>query len=180
MSITKVIVDMMGGTIEVDSKQGKGSEFHVILDLEKATVDEEEMILPPWRLLVVDNNEDLCRSAASVLKGIGVQAEWVLNGREALQKIEENHRRNMEYEIVLLDWKMPDMNGLETAREIRKIVGDALPILIISAYDWSDIEDEARAAGVTAFCSKPLFFSELHRCLHSIVNAEKIQKNEKI
>ena len=162
MSITKVIVDMMGGTIEVDSKQGKGSEFHVILDLEKATVDEEEMILPPWRLLVVDNNEDLCYSAASALKEIGVQAEWALNGRDALRMIADHHRRNMEYEIVLLDWKMPDMNGLETAREIRKIVGDALPILIISAYDWSDIEDEARAAGAQGFISKPLFKSNLY------------------
>lgn len=162
MSITKVIVDMMGGTIEVDSKQGKGSEFHVILDLEKATVDEEEMILPPWRLLVVDNNEDLCHSAASALKEIGVQAEWALNGRDALRMIADHHRRNIEYEIVLLDWKMPDMNGLETAREIRKIVGDALPILIISAYDWSDIEDEARAAGAQGFISKPLFKSNLY------------------
>lgn len=162
MAITKFIVGMMGGTIEVESEQGKGSEFHVTIDLERATIQDTDIVLPPWRLLVVDNNEDLCRSAASVLKGIGVQAEWVLNGRAALQKIEENHRKNADYEIILLDWKMPDMNGLETTRGIRKIVGDDLPILIISAYDWSDIEEEARAAGAQGFISKPLFKSNLY------------------
>ena len=162
MAITKFIVGMMDGTIEVESEQGKGSEFHVTIDLERATIQDTDILLPPWRLLVVDNNEDLCRSAASVLKGIGVQAEWVLNGREALQKIEENHRKNADYEIILLDWKMPDMNGLETTRGIRKIVGDDLPILIISAYDWSDIEEEARAAGAQGFISKPLFKSNLY------------------
>ena len=162
MAITKFIVSMMGGTIEVESEQGKGSEFHVIIDFEKATIQEVDMVLPSWRLLVVDNNEDLCRSATSALKEIGVQAEWVLDGEKALQKIAENHRRNTDYEIVLLDWKMPGMNGLETTRGIRKIVGDELPILIISAYDWSDIEDEARAAGVQGFISKPLFKSNLY------------------
>lgn len=162
MAITKFIVSMMGGTIEVESEQGKGSEFHVIIDFEKATIQEVDMVLPSWRLLVVDNNEDLCRSATSALKEIGVQAEWVLDGEKALQKIAENHRRNTDYEIVLLDWKMPGMNGLETTRGIRKIVGDELPILIISAYDWSEIEDEARAAGVQGFISKPLFKSNLY------------------
>lgn len=162
MAITKFIVGMMGGTIEVESEQGKGSEFHVTIDLERATIRDSGIVLPPWRLLVVDNNEDLCRSAASVLKEIGVQAEWVMSGREALQKIEENHRKNTDYEIVLLDWKMSDMNGLETTRGIRRIVGDDLPILIISAYDWSDIEEEARSAGAHGFISKPLFKSNLY------------------
>lgn len=181
MSITKVIVDMMGGTIEVKSKQGEGSEFHITVDLEKATVQEADMILPPWRLLVVDNNEDLCHSAAAALKEIGVQADWALNGREALEKIEEHHRKHTEYEIVLLDWKMPDMNGLETTRAIRQIVGDELPILIISAYDWSDIEDEARAAGVQGFISKPLFKSNLYLGLsrYMVGGAEEEQKDEK-
>ena len=162
MAITKFIVSMMGGTIEVESEVGKGSEFHVIIDFERATIQEVDMVLPSWRLLVVDNNEDLCRSATSALKEIGVQAEWVLDGEKALRKIEENHKRNTDYEIVLLDWKMPGMNGLETTRGIRKIVGDELPILIISAYDWSEIEDEARAAGVQGFISKPLFKSNLY------------------
>ena len=162
MSITKVIVDMMGGTIEVNSEQGVGSEFHIVVDFEKAAVEEEDMVLPPWRLLVVDNNEDLCRSAASALKEIGVDAQWALNGERAVQMVEEHYKKHTAYDVVLLDWKMPGMNGLETTKAIRKIVGDALPILIISAYDWTDIEDEARAAGAHGFISKPLFKSNLY------------------
>ena len=162
MSITKVIVDMMGGTIEVKSEQGVGSEFHIVVDFEKATIEEVDMVLPPWRLLVVDNNEDLCRSAASALKEIGVDAQWALNGERAIQMVEEHYKKHTAYDIVLLDWKMPGMNGLETTKEIRKIVGEELPILIISAYDWSDIEDEARAAGAHGFISKPLFKSNLY------------------
>ncbi len=162
MSITKVIVDMMGGTIGVESKQGVGSEFHIVVDFEKAAVEEVDMILPPWRLLVVDNNEDLCRSAAWALKEIGVDAQWALDGECAVRMVEEHYRKHTAYDVVLLDWKMPGMNGLETTKEIRKIVGDELPILIISAYDWSDIEDEARAAGAHGFISKPLFKSNLY------------------
>ena len=120
------------------------------------------MILPPWRLLVVDNNEDLCRSAASALKEIGVDAQWALDGECAVRMVEEHYRKHTAYDVVLLDWKMPGMNGLETTKEISKIVGDELPILIISAYDWSDIEDEARAAGAHGFISKPLFKSNLY------------------
>lgn len=162
MSITKVIVDMMGGTIEVDSKQGVGSEFHIIVDFEKAAIEEVDMVLPPWRLLVVDNNEELCRSAASALREIGVDAQWALNGERAVRMVEDHYKKHTAYDVVLLDWKMPGMNGLETTKKIRKIVGDELPILIISAYDWSDIEDEARAAGAHGFISKPLFKSNLY------------------
>lgn len=172
MAISKFIVNMMGGTIEVQSKQGVGSEFHITVDLEKATIEETDMVLPPWRLLVVDNNEDLCRSAAAALKEVGVSADWVLSGREALEKIEKNHKNHMDYEIILLDWKMPDMNGLETTKEIRRIAGEDLPILIISAYDWSDIEEEACAAGAHGFISKPLFKSNLYMGLSRYVEKE--------
>ncbi len=172
MAISKFIVNMMGGTIEVQSKQGVGSEFHITVDLEKATIEETDMVLPPWRLLVVDNNEDLCRSAASALKEVGVSADWVLSVREALEKIEKNHKNHMDYEIILLDWKMPDMNGLETTKEIRRIAGEDLPILIISAYDWSDIEEEACAAGAHGFISKPLFKSNLYMGLSRYVEKE--------
>lgn len=162
MAITKYIVDMMGGTIDVESEQGKGTEFHVTVDFERAEVQEEDMVLPPWQMLVVDNNEDLCHSAVAALKEIGVKADWSLSGYDAIEMIEKRHKRCEDYEIILLDWQMPDMDGLHTTREIRRIVGNDLPILIISAYDWSDIESEALEAGAQGFISKPLFKSNLY------------------
>lgn len=180
MAITKYIVDMMEGMIEIESERNKGSEFRITLDLEKATVKEEGMILPPWHMLVVDNNEDLCRSAASALKDIGINADWALGGREALRMIEECYKKHNDYQVVLLDWKMPDMDGLQTTKEIRKIVGDDIPIFIISAYDWSDIEEEARAAGIKGFISKPLFKSNLYlglsRYLEDTEEAEEVKQ----
>lgn len=131
------------------------------------------MVLPPWRMLVVDNNEELCHSAVSALKEIGVDAEWALGGREALQKIEKHHKGHDDYQVVLLDWKMPDMDGMETARGIRRIVGDDIPILIISAYDWSDIEEEAREVGIQGFISKPLFKSNLYLGLSRYIEGDK-------
>lgn len=162
MAITKCIVDVMQGTIEVKSELDKGSEFTVVLDLKKAEVKEKDMKLPPWRMLVVDNNMDLCESAVAALEEIGVKAEWALDGSTAVKMVEKRHEEGSDYEVVLLDWKMPEMDGLQTTREIRKRVGDDVPILIISAYDWSDIEEEARAAGAHGFISKPLFKSNLY------------------
>ncbi len=173
MAITKYIVEAIGGTIELKSEQGKGSEFHIVLDLEKATVLEEDMILPAWNMLVVDNNEDLCRSAVSVLKEIGVDAEWAIDGQTAVKMVEKRHREHKDYEIVLLDWKMPGMDGVETTKAIRRLLGDEVPILIISAYDWSDIEEEARAAGAHGFISKPLFKSNLYLGLSHYINGVK-------
>lgn len=161
MAITKAIVDIMEGTIELVSAPGQGSDFHIVLDLERADVKEEDMILPPWKMLVVDNDKDLCRSAIASLKEIGIEAEWALNGKTAIQMVEKQHIENDDYQIVLLDWKMPDMNGLDTTKAMRKHLGDEVPILIISAYDWSEIEDEALKAGVQGFISKPLFKSNL-------------------
>ncbi len=161
MAITKYIVDAMGGTIEVKSAPGEGSEFHVVLDLEKATEPEQEMILPDWNALVVDDDEQLCQSAAASLKAIGVKADWTLSGMSAIQMAEKQHQKQDDYHIILLDWQMPDMDGIETARQLRKRLGEDVPILLISAYDWSDIEAEARAAGINGFISKPLFKSTL-------------------
>lgn len=161
MAITKAIVDTMEGTIELHSEPDKGSEFHITLDFEKATVKEEDMILPPWKMLVVDNNEELCKSTVSSLKEIGIEAEWATDGQSAVDMVKAHHDRGDDYEIVLLDWKMPGMDGLQTAKEMRKHLGEEIPILIISAYDWSDIEKEAREAGIQGFISKPLFKSNL-------------------
>ncbi len=167
MAITKYIVDAMGGTISVESEQGKGSEFHVALDMEKAEVQEEEMLLPDWNMLVVDDDEQLCISAVSSLKSIGVNPEWCMNARDAIEMVKERHKRNEDYQVILLDWKLPDMDGIAAAREIRKSLGEDIPILLISAYDWEEIEEEARAAGVVGFISKPLFKSTLYYGLRS-------------
>ncbi len=162
MAITKYIVDAMKGSIEVKSELGKGTEFHVALDLEKVDVIEEEMLLPDWKMLVVDDDENLCITTIASLKEIGVQGEWTLSGEEAVKKTVEAYEAGNRFDIILLDWKLPGIDGIETARQIRKSLGDEIPILLVSAYDWSDMEEEARKAGVTGFISKPLFKSTLY------------------
>ena len=173
MTITKYIVDAMHGTIDVESEPGRGSEFHVTLDLEKALVREEEMILPDWNMLVVDDDEQLCRSAVVSLGDIGIKAEWTLDGESALKMICNRHSQNDDYHVILLDWKLPGMDGIETARRIRSQLGEDIPILLISAYDWSEIEKEAREAGITGFISKPLFKSTLFYGLKQYVDTEE-------
>ncbi len=161
MAITKYIVDAMEGSIQVRSELGRGSEFHVVLDLLKATVQEADMVLPDWKMLVVDDDEQLCESAVASLKSIGVSPDWCLNAEDAIKMVEERHKRHDDYQIILLDWKLPGKDGITAAREIRRNYGNNIPILLISAYDWSEIEDEAKEAGVTGFIAKPLFKSTL-------------------
>ncbi len=170
MAITKYIVDTMGGTIEVESELGKGSEFHVTLDLERAETPEEEMILPEWNLLVVDDDRQLCESTAASLKSIGVKADWTLNAEGALEMLDQRAKARDHYHIILLDWKLPDMDGITAAKEIRRRFGDETPIMLISAYDWSEIESEAKQAGITGFISKPLFRSTLFYGLKPFIN----------
>lgn len=180
MAITKCIVDAMGGTIKIISEPGKGSEFHVLLDFEKAVVKEEDMLLPSWRMLVVDNNKDLCLGAVSILQEIGIDAEWATDGRKAVEMARQRHKEGNDYEIILLDWKMPDMDGLATAREIRNCMGSEVPILIISAYDWSDIEKEAVETGIHGFIAKPLFKSNLFAGLSHYMLKEETGAEEEV
>ncbi len=168
MAITKYIVDAMGGTITVESEPGKGTEFHVILDLEKAPTQLQDMELPGWEVLVVDDDELLCESAAATLKSIGCRSEWALDGETALEMIQERHAQGRDYRVVLLDWRLPGMDGLETARAIRASCGDGIPLLLVSAADWSDLEDEAKAAGISGGIAKPLFRSNLYYSLRSL------------
>ncbi len=161
MAITKYIVDAMGGQISVESELGKGSEFHVTLDLAVADVMEEDMILPEWHMLVVDDDEQLCESAVASLKSIGINPDWCMSAETAIDMVKEKHAQHNDYDIILLDWKLPGMDGITAARKIRSLYDSEIPILLISAYDWSDIEDDAREAGVTGFISKPLFRSTL-------------------
>ncbi len=173
MAITKCIVDAMGGEITVKSQQGVGSEFQVVLDMEKCTEQEEEMILPDWNMLVVDDDQQLCESTVDSLRSIGIRAEWTLDGESAVKLVTQHHARHNDYQIILLDWKLPDMDGIKTAKELRRQLGSEVPILLISAYDWSEIEEEARAAGISGFLSKPLFRSTLYHGLRAYASKDE-------
>lgn len=166
MSITKYIVDAMHGTILLESAPGKGSRFHVILDMEKAPSEEEQKTLPPWRTLVVDDDEVFCDCTVTTLKTIGIEAQWVLDGKAALEMMEDAHAKGNDYEVIIIDWRLPGMNGLEVAREIRRWYGSAPHILMISATDNSDLEERAKDAGIDTFIIKPLFQSTLYYDLH--------------
>lgn len=165
MAITKYIVDAMKGTIEVESEPGKGSEFHVTLDLEKAFASEAEMRLPEWEALVADDDELLCESTVAGLEALGVKAAWVLSGESAVEMVKERKAQGRDFDIIILDWKLPNMNGIETAREIRKHCSEDTPIILTSSYEWSEYEEEAKAAGINGFIEKPLFRSNLYYCL---------------
>ncbi len=170
MAITKYIVDAMGGEIEVHSTQDVGTEFLVTLDFQHTDDREEEMILPHFTMLVVDDNQQLCESTVSSLDAIGVQAEWTLDGESAVELARQRHQKHHDFQVILLDWKLPGMDGIKTARILRMELGNEVPILLLSAYDCSDIEEEARAAGITGFLSKPLFKSTLYYGLKPYVN----------
>ncbi len=178
MAITKYIVDAMKGTITVESEPGKGTEFHVTLDLEKAEEQEEDMVLPAWRMLVVDDDETLCRTTVDSLQTIGIQAEWTMSGEKALEMVEKHHLAREDYQIILLDWKLPGMDGIWVAKQIRRMIDDDMPIILISAYDWSDFEAEAREAGISGFISKPLFKSTLFHGLKQYMHVERRQEEE--
>ena len=175
MAITKSIVDMMNGTISVKSEQGVGSEFLVTLTFRLNEGEKEPQTIPELancRALVVDDDFNTCDSVSYMLQQIGMRAEWTLSGKEAVLRTRQAVMRQDNYCVYIIDWLLPDMNGVEVTRRIRKEMGDDVPIIVLTAYDWSDIEEEAREAGVTAFCSKPLFLSELRRCLRSVISAE--------
>ena len=173
MAITKYIVDAMEGTIDVQSEPNKGTEFHLVFDFEKAPALEVDMVLPAWNMLVVDDDEFLCKSTIDVLKGFGINAEWTLSGEKSIELAIGHHKRGDDYQIILLDWKLPGMNGIQVAKELRSHLGKEVPILLISAYDWSEFETEAREAGINGFISKPLFKSTLFYNLRKYMGMEE-------
>lgn len=177
MAITKYIVDAMDGTIEIKSAPQKGTEFHLILDFEKADTEEIDMILPPWKMLVIDDDETLCRTVVDVLDSIGIQADWTLSGEKAVEMVKKHHQRGDDYQIVLLDWKLPDMDGIQVAKQIRRIVDMDISVILISSYDWSDFEKEAREAGINGFLAKPLFKSTLYHGLKKYMEDEEAQED---
>ncbi len=175
MAITKYIVDAMNGEITVQSQQGVGTEFNVVLDMLRAEERVEDMILPDWVMLVVDDDKQLCESTVDSLRSIGIRAEWVLDGEGAVKMATRHHSEHKDYHVILLDWKLPDMDGIQTARELRRQLGNDVPILLMSAYDWSDIEEEARAAGISGFLMKPLFRSTLFYGLKPYADSGDVQ-----
>ena len=178
MPITRNIVRMMGGDIQVESKPNEGSVFTVTIFLKLQDTDEKaETQFANLSVLVADDDEMSMESAVDILEDLGMQAEGVLSGEAALDRVIHRHAAGRNYNAVILDWKMPGMDGVETARAIRYKVGNDIPIIILSAYDWSDIEEEAREAGVTAFISKPLFKSRLERVFEEILG-ESDEENE--
>ncbi len=179
MAITKNIVEMMNGTIRVESEMGKGSTFTVELglklqDMEKTAQQIKE--LEGLRTLVVDDDFNVCDSVSRMLKQIGLRSEWTTSGREAVYRAKAAHEEGDSYHTFIIDWQMPGLSGVETARKIRETVGNEAPIIILTAYDWTDIEEEAKSAGVTAFCAKPMFMSDLKTVLLAANNLSEKQE----
>ena len=165
MAITKMIVDMMGGSIQVESAPGQGTVFTVDLDFLLSEEDSPSEPLPSLHVLVADDDPATCRSAEGFLLELGVNADTVGSGRAAVEKALAAHAQGKDYDLILLDWKMPDMSGVEAVRAIRKRTGYDIPVIIFSAYDWAPIEDDALDAGATGFIQKPIFKSTLYHCI---------------
>ncbi len=176
LAITKQMVDLMGGTIEVKSKKGEGTTFTVTLDVPIAEKAMDDLILPPLRLLVADDDKIFLESAEDTFKSMGVNADIASNGEEAVKMIADKHIHEQDYHCVIIDWKMPGMDGLETVRAIREKVGDEVSIIIISAYDWTEIEEEALSAGANGFITKPLFRSNVYDKLNELLNFDNSEK----
>ena len=172
LAITKQMVELIGGTIECQSEQGKGTTFTVTLDIPEADRQREDMQLDPIDVLIVDDDEVILQTATDTLESLGASVEQAGTGLEALGMIEHRHLSGKDYNVIIIDWKMPEIDGLETIRRIRSEIDADVPILLISAYDWSDIEDKAMAAGANGFVSKPLFRSTLYDKINDLIGKE--------
>ena len=172
LAITKQMVDLMEGTIECQSEMGKGTTFTVVLDIPEAERQRDEMKLDPIDVLIVDDDEVMLETAVDTLESLGANTEQAGNGLEALGMIEHRHLSGHDYDVIIVDWKMPEIDGIETVSRIRSEIDTSIPILLISAYDWSDIEEKAREAGANGFVSKPLFRSTLYDKINALIGKE--------
>ncbi|MDE6727998.1 MAG: response regulator [Oscillospiraceae bacterium] len=176
MTITKNIVDMMHGTIDVQSQPGEGTRVTVRFEFKVLDTGNRDCIgLESYRnrhALVVDDDFNTCDSVTGMLTELGMRAEWTLSGKEAILRTKQAIQRNDGYGVYIVDCFLPDINGIEVARRIKRETGGNVPVIVLTAYDWAEFEDEAREAGVSAFCSKPLFMSELKSCLANVARAE--------
>ena len=182
MAITKNIVDMMGGTIEVQTEQGKGTEFIIRLPLRIQPENhriEKIAELEGLKALVVDDDFNTCDSVTKMLVKVGMRSEWTLSGKEAVLRARQSMEMGDAFHAYIIDWRLPDMNGIEVTRQIRSL-GDDTPIIILTAYDWSEIEAEARAAGVNAFCAKPIFMSDIRDTLMTAIGQKQASTDDNI
>ena len=171
MTITRNIVRMMGGDISVESVYGEGSKFtvNVYLKLQnKDKISYESFV--DLRVLVADDDPVCCESTCEILNDMGMYSEWVLSGKAAVDRVKARIEQGRDFFAIIIDWRLPDQDGVETTRQIRSIVGDGVPIIILSAYDWTEIEDAARNAGATSFIGKPLFRTKLAALFNTLVN----------
>ena len=173
MAISKYIVDTMGGTIELKSEVNKGTEFHVTVDMEKAAEKEADMTLPGWHVLLVDDKKQVCRETAARLGEMAVNCDWTLDGSTAMDMIEKRRKQQDAYQILIFDLKAGEKDGLETARKIYEKYGEEAPLLLVAAYDWSEMEEDAREAGISGFIQRPLFKSTLYYGLLQYMNPEQ-------
>ncbi len=169
LTISKTMVDLMNGTIECESDLGKGSRFVVTLDLPIAEHIMSDLILPPMEVLLVDDDEIFLESASNTLIYLGISPDCVNNGADAIKKAVERHKQNNDYPVIIVDWQMPVMNGIETIRQIRAEVGPSVSIIVVSAYEWHDIEAIAKEAGADGFISKPFFPSNVYENMTRIL-----------
>ena len=169
LAITKKMVDLMDGTIECQSTEGKGTTFTVSLDICTCNKSEEEMTLPPLNVLVVDDDEVLLETASDTLQALGTKPDLAESGDTALSKIQAKKQDGKPYDVIILDWKMPGLSGLEFTKKIREILGNDVSIILVSAYDWTQIEENAKEAGVSGFISKPLFRSSLYKKISEVL-----------
>ena len=172
LAITRQMVELMNGTIECQSEVGKGTTFNITLDIPIAERQLEEMRFDAVEALIADDDPILLDTAVDALESLGIKAERATNGLEALEMTRRRHEAGKDYDVVILDWKMPNTNGIETIRQIRTEVSAQIPILLTSAYDWSDIEDEAKEAGANGFICKPLFRSRLYEKINELLGTE--------
>ena len=182
MAISKNIVNMMGGTIEIKTQKNKGTEF--IIRLMFRIQSEQHRVekiteLEGLKALVVDDDFNTCDSVTKMLVKVGMRSEWTLSGKEAVLRAKQSIELGDAFHAYIIDWRLPDMNGIEVTRQIRSL-GDDTPIIILTAYDWSEIEVEAKAAGVTAFCAKPMFMSDLRETLMTALGQKKEQNNDDV
>ncbi len=169
LTISKTMVELMNGTIECESEVGKGSKFTVTIELPIAEKIMDDLILPPMEVLLVDDDEVFLESAASTLNEMGISADCVNNGLDAIEKSVDRHNKGNDYPVIIVDWQMPGMNGIETIRQIRAKVGYTVSIIVISAYEWHDIEMLAKEAGADGFISKPFFPSNVYENMTRIL-----------